>query len=83
MGVTVALLGQAEGPQAMAPEFVPAAWTCFFLMASLLSLDTVGRALVLPWSKVPCPLWGVDGGWVGEEVRESMEEEGRGTTIGM
>ena len=65
-GVTVAWLGQTEGPLAMAPGFIPPSCTGFLGTYSLLiyiflSLDIVERALVLPQSK--CALHSLRSGW--------------------
>ena len=52
------MAGQTAGPLAVAPGFIPTAFTDFLevhslWMHTLLSLDIVGRALDLPQSNVP------------------------------
>ena len=53
-------LGQTEGPLAVAPGFIPTAFTDFLgiclLMDTLLSLHIVGRSLDLSQSNVASPL---------------------------
>ena len=45
---------------------------------TLLSLDIVGRALVLPQSNMPYPLWGVNGGSGRGEGRRNGRRRGSG-----
>ena len=53
--------------------------TYFLWIDTLLSLDIVGRALYLPQSNVPYPLWGVDG----DEGRWKEWKEGREWELGL
>lgn len=77
MWVTVARLG----PLAVALGFIsPACTGCLGIyslwMDIFLSLDIVERAVGLPQSDVPHPLWSIDRGGVGEYVEEKGGRKG-------